>query len=342
MSRSMKGLALLVCFLGAGWISSLMLGARSSAGSSSLVPVALEGSPFRRVWRPWPGREAGSQAYLGEASWIVDLAAAGSGSLFALSLPANMIGRLDADGTVGAEIEPTPNFGFAIDLEVDEAGRLLVLIANENRLARYRRDGTLIDSLDLEEPAIRVASLPGGRFVTLSRTSGDHLFCLYDAEGRLERRFGRVLEGAEQPAQIVQGQLASRAGAGFFYAPLYLGIVAGFDAGAQQRFMSAAVGPTLVPRAVKDSYGHPKVAPGSPYRTMDLKATRTHVWVLSEAGSKRDGRILDVYGAERGDYRFSYRLPCRPKSLAMAGDRLFTAEKNRITRWSMPADFDAL
>lgn len=323
-----------------GWTSSFLLD--DGSVELGLAPEVASESPWRREWRAWPGTAARSHEYGAETSIVMDFEVSRrTGELFALAMPEGRLGRLSLDGTVGAEAEVTSGPGFPIDLEVDSEDRVLVLIAKENRLVRLTGDLAAIDSLPLGEPATRVATLAEGGFVTLSQSSGDHLFCRYDARGRLERCFGEVLAGGSQPPLVVQGWIFGGGTGGFSYAPLYLGVLAAFDEAAQARFMTLAVGPRHVPRATVEE-GLLQVEPGSPFRSMDLTATGARIIVLSESSSRREGRVLDFYRSGDGGYLFSCRLPNRPKAIAVAGDRFFTAEGNRLTEWSLPVDVDEL
>jgi hypothetical protein len=122
-----------------------------------------------------------------------------AGRYYVLAAPAKTIAIFQADGKRVGQIPGANSSGakivYAEDFDVDAKGRVYVADRGANAVKIFEADGSLAATIPVTAPTSIVA-LAGGGFAIAGLRS-EKLVQIYDANGKQERGFGQVPEGAE-------------------------------------------------------------------------------------------------------------------------------------------------
>ena len=111
-----------------------------------------------------------------------------------------------------------------------------------------------------------------------------------------------------------------------------MGILASYTFDGRPRFFRRTIGPLRLPPVHFDTAGGQTIDPAAPQASFSASVVGRDLFVLN-AGNGKD-RVIDVYDAGTGSYRWSLRPP-EPDTryVVLTADRLFSASRRGVTIW---------
>jgi hypothetical protein len=100
-------------------------------------------------------------------------------------------------------------------------------------------------------------------------------------------------------------------------------------------FFRRTLEPVPLPEIHIDATVGQSIPQESPLASISGSAVGTDLWVLSATGDGTSGeRVLDVYDAGTGTYRYSVEPPEKDaRYVVLTGERLFSAGRGDVTIW---------
>ncbi len=125
---------------------------------------------------------------------VASIKSDGAGRYYVLAAPAKIIAIYQADGKRIGQIPNANSRGakivYAEDIDVDSKGRIFVADRGANAVKIFEPDGSLDATIPVIAP-MSLAALSGGEFAVAGLRSAQ-LISIYDAQGKVARRFGEV------------------------------------------------------------------------------------------------------------------------------------------------------
>ncbi len=343
MSREKTFLYALVVLVASGLIFGTLRGGSIQIQRSWLIEPAPQPT-LERSWssmefaeRPFGAANSGWQLIKGEA-----VAGTPGGALLVLDWGRPAVHQLDFDGgsrvsflgpaTLVEDLFPPP-----IDFAVGASGEVAAVFSRDPSVHFFAAGGEPLSVLPLEGDPLRVAVTTEDRLVVMTAT-GEDLFEIFDREGRLLKRFGRLIEGEYQDRVLLDGDLAADGMGGFVYAPYYLGLIASYTGEGELRFLVRTVpeGPRELPLIIVGDDGSRRILPGTPRSCLTVHVDGGRIYRLSERETRASRRrILDAYRSSDGLYLESIRLPNGPRDAFLVGDLLYTVHEQRVREWQL-------
>ena len=260
------------------------------------VPVALP-----TLLRPGPGGDV----------YVLD-----SGELQVL--------RISPDGRILAAFRDT-SLGNLTDVAVGQNGEVWACDLDHNGIVVFSASGKLVRKIELEPPIGRLARTPRG-FVATSIAGGEGLFRQYSEKGEMEGAFGAYFPEEFNTSIAADGWIIPGKD-GFFYPLRNAGYILSYGWDGKLRFFRNTIDLITLPEVRADSAGRQSV-PAAALVSMSGSVVGNELFVLT------GGKMLDVYDAETGSYRYSLRPPEKDaRYVVLTGDRLYSASGRTVTVW---------
>ncbi len=225
----------------------------------------------------------------------------------------------------GAFVNPT---GFS----VGPGGEVWVCDPRQRRIAGLNSDGSM-QTVTPKSAIDRVAAV-GDVLVTMAPPGSERLFEVYNLSGERLKAFGEFLEDQSGKGIILDGNIVGDAESrGFIYGGRYIGVIAGYGADGEQRFVVQTIGGTAPP-TVLDVDGRRKIKPSTTRSVMSMSILDNQLYVLS--GTRAEGagmQVMDVYDKRDGNYLYSLKLPVVCTEAVVRPDYIYTLGDGGVTVW---------
>lgn len=174
------------------------------------------------------------------------------------------------------------------DIAVGRSGQLWILNQRESKVRRFSRECRLLSEFKVSLIAGKIAANAFGEVIVLS-TTGQSLFDLFSADGKLLRSFGERIDYGDEvrTAELNNGSLAADSAGGFFFSFNYPSLVRHY--GRNGRLLSEFKPETDVPIAP------PNIIVGGSGGGMSVTA-KYQIFVLDIAADKHDRLYLLMSG----------------------------------------------
>lgn len=254
----------------------------------------------------------------------------GRGNLYILDSGRSAVVKLSPEGRPLAEYQD-PSVVNPTDVAVGKAEEVWMCDLDRGVIAVFSADGKVEQRLHLYPAAGRLIPDPKGGFVATSLAGGEGLFRRYSDQGDLEGSFGALFQKDFQTWIAADGWFVP-AGPGVLIYPFRnAGLLISYSMGGRLRFFRNTIVPVPLPRIRVDAAGRQSVPPETPVSTVSGSVVGDSLYLLAPTG---DGKVLDVYGADDGSYRYSIKPP-EPDAryVVLTEDRLYSASKRGVTIW---------
>jgi hypothetical protein len=236
----------------------------------------------------------------------------------------------------GQEKDTGPDaFANPTGFSVGPGGEVWVCDPRQRRIAGFNPDGST--QTVTPKSAIDRVTVVGNVLVTMAPPGSDRLFEVYNLSGERLKAFGELLEDQSGKGIILDGNIISDAESrGFIYGGRYIGVIAGYGAEGEQRFVVQTIGGTAPPK-VLDVDGRRKINPNSTRSVLSMSLLGNELYVLS--GARANGaagasvQIMDVYDKRDGNYLYSLKLPVACKEAVVRPNYIYTLGDGGVTVW---------
>jgi hypothetical protein len=255
----------------------------------------------------------------------------GRGNLYVLDSGESQVERYSLDGRLASVYGPA-DLGNPSDMAVGEDGSVQVLDPDRRRITVFSPQGTIARRIALDRTAFRIALDRQNGFVAALHRSGRHLFQRFSAGGEPGAAFGAFFPEEVQSSLTADGWIVPIGPDAFVYPFRHAGLLASYTLDGRLRFFRRTIDPLRLPPVHFDTAGGQTIDPAAPQASFSASVVGRDLFVLS-AGSGKD-RVVDVYDAETGSYRWSLRPP-EPDAryVVLTADRLFSASRRGVTIW---------
>lgn len=254
------------------------------------------------------------------------------GNLFVLDSADRQIEKISAAGEPLATYGPA-DFQNPSDFAVAESGEVWVCDPNSKQITIFSPGGQIARVIRLDARPIRIILDARGGFLVLQDAGASGLFHRYSAEGRPLGSFGTFFPDALQNSLTADGWLLGIGSRASAHAFRHAGLLASYTQDGRLRFFRETIDPVPLPKITIDSAGSQRMDRKRRRSALSVSALGDEIYLLGTEGTKST-RVLDVYGAEDGSYRFSLASPDHGlHSLTMAPGRLYGARQHDLTIW---------
>lgn len=251
------------------------------------------------------------------------------GGLYVLDSGRSAVVKLSPEGRLLATYQD-PSVINPTDVAVGN-GRVWVCDPDHNAVAVFSAGGNLDRKIKLDPAVGRLALDPEGGFVATSLAGGEGLFRRYSRRGEPKGSFGRLFEEDFQTSVAADGWIVP-AGPGILIYPFRnAGLLISYSVDGRLRFFRQTIIPMPLPKVRVDAAGRQSPLAETPVSTISGSVAGDRLYLLSPMG---DGKVLDVYGAADGGYRYSMKPP-EPDAryVVLTEDRLYSASQRGVTIW---------
>lgn len=299
-------------------------------------PLSLaEGSPpprpqeaRERVWRtarfePVANVPAGEGKMLAMPTVLrVD----GRGDVYILDSGRSEVRRLSPAGRP-LTVYSDPSLGNPTDVAVGAGGEVWVCDPDHHQIAVFSAAGRLLRKIEVDPAVARLIVNPAGGFVAVGLTGGEGLFRRYSADGEPEGSFGALFQEEFHTWVPADGWFVSGEPGVLIYPFRYAGLLVSYTMDGRLRFFRQTIAPVPLPNVRIDAAGRPSV-PDAPLVSVSSSIVGEDLFVFTGE------RVLDVYDAEAGSYRYSIRPPEKDaRYVVLTADRLYSASRRGVTVW---------
>lgn len=306
------------------------------------VALEVREAAEERVWRPTPARHVFNVEGQGEGRLLKP-------GLLRLDAAENLY-VLDHGDLLVKKYSPQAEllqlFGWGrgrapgellnpTDFAVSSTGEIWICDPIQSGISIFTPEGDFVQRVPLSVRPYRLALDPRGGFTVLGEASGDALFQVYDSDFLKVNEFGRFVEHQSRNLLAVEGWLAPMSSGGFVYAPVWLGVLASYDAEGEVRSVTRTFGFQEVPRVLVDRRGYRRIDPRAPRLVQGVTTWNDNVHLFAataEAGRRR--AVIDVFSAD-GRYLHSMRLPAKAKSAHLTDRFIYLVEETTVSKWSL-------
>jgi hypothetical protein len=295
------------------------------------APVAQESG--KRVWRTEPfARIAAVAAGEGQPLQLPTLLRTDErGDVYVLDSGDLHVKKLAADGRVAAAYGAA-DLGNPTDFAVASDGEVWVVEPDQKRITVFSPVGAVARRIDLDERPMRLGLDGPGGFVSTWMAGSEGLFHHYSRTGERAGSFAALFPERLQNALALDGWLVPTGADSFVYLFRNAGLLAAFTTDGRPLFFRRTIEPVPLPEVRIDVAGVQSVPREAPLASISGSTVVGELWVLSAEG--RGERVLDVYDAGTGTYRYSVAPPEKDaRYVVVTADRLFSASARGVTIW---------
>jgi len=296
---------------------------RAATYQLSLAPGAPQPRPQETRERVW--REASFERIATVPVGLATLLRLGpEGDVYVLDSGRSQVLRLSPEGQALTTYQDS-SLGNPTDVAVGADGEVWVCDLDHSGIAVFSAAGRLVGRIDLDPPVGRLALTPGG-FMATGIAGGKGLFRKYSAQGKLEGSFGALFPEELQTSIAADGWIVPGVD-GFFYPLRNAGLLVSYTWDGRLRFFRQTIDPASLPKVRVDAAGRQSV-PDAKVVSISSSVVGDDLFVLTGE------RVLDVYDAESGSYRYSVRPPEGDvRYVVLTEERLYSASKRGVTVW---------
>ena len=254
----------------------------------------------------------------------------GRGNLYVLDSGESQVERYTLDGQPGAVYGPA-DLGIPSDVAVAEDGTVQVLDPDRRRITVFSSQGAVVRRIALDRNVFRISLDGRNGFVAVLHRSGKHLFQRFSANGEPGATFGTFFPEEVQSSLTADGWIVPSGPDSFVYPLRHVGILASYTFDGGLRFFRRTIDPLRLPPVHFDTAGGQTIGPTEPQASFSASVVGPDLFVLD--ASQKD-RVIDVYDAATGSYRWSMHPP-EPDAryVVLTADRLFSASRRGVTIW---------
>jgi hypothetical protein len=254
------------------------------------------------------------------------------GGLYVLDSGRSAVVKLSPEGRLLATYQD-PSVVNPTDVAVGE-GEVWVCDPDHGAVAVFSAGGHLDRRIKLDPAAGRLALDPEGGFVATSLAGGEGLFRRYSRDGDPKGSFGALFQEDFQTSVAADGWIVP-AGSGVLIYPFRnAGLLVSYSVDGRLRFFRQTIVPMTLPKVRVDAAGRQSPLADTPVSTISGSVAGDSLYLLSAAGNEK---VLDVYGAADGSYRYSMKPP-EPDAryVVLTEDLLYSASARGVTIWRRP------
>jgi len=223
------------------------------------------------------------------------------------------------------------------DLQVLPNGDVWVADFTGGKIEVFSPQGSLRQTLRLDRQPYRIIPESGGKFTLMLPLVSEQLFARFSADAKLQGEFGKLLDDRLNGLAL-DGWLGQADRGSLLYVPYYFGWIASYSVSGDLKFLVETIDRVPAPSVHRDSNGYIWVDPDTRVSAKSASLSGDSLYVLSgnDAGS-RMSRMVDVYNAGDGSYRYSFNAP-EPGTMALMqgdGDSLYMVKDTSVCRWTL-------
>lgn len=261
------------------------------------------------------------------------------GDLYALDSGDLRIKKISADGQL-LRSYGAADLGNPMDVAVAPSGEVWVTEPDQTRITVFSSTGAVARRIRLAEAAVRLALDPqpdeGGGFVVTRFEGSEGLFHRYSvtaAGAEPAGSFAALFPERFQNSLALDGWMVPLSPGAFVYLFRNAGLLAAFTWQGRPLFFRRTLDPVPLPEVHIDPAIGQSVPRESPLASISGSVVGDDLWVLSATGRSGE-RVLDVYDARTGTYRYSVEPPEKDaRYVVLTSDRLFSAGRGGVTVW---------
>lgn len=335
MPRERTFWLILASLILAGFVASLF-GQRPHTEQVTLSPEAPPLESQKSIARVWKEAEFKKIAAIptGQGSRLERptlLRTDRQRNLYVLDSEHRRIERISPSGELLATY--ASDFQNPSDVVVAESGEVWVCDPAPQQITVFSPKGRIARVIRLEAMPMRIALDPKGGFLAMLHAEGAQLFRRYSPEGRPLEAFGTFFPEARQNALTADGWFLPIGSGAIAYPFENAGLLASYSLDGRLRFFRETIDPAPLPVIAIDAAGGQRMAAKARRSTLSSSVLGDEIYLLGPQG-KKSTRVLDVYGAKDGSYRYSLAPPDRDlRSFALAPGILYGASRHGLTIW---------
>jgi hypothetical protein len=223
-----------------------------------------------------------------------------------------------------------------MDVAVAPSGEVWVTEPDQTRITVFSSAGAVARRIRLAEAAVRLGLKGGGGdggFVATRFEGSEGLFHRYSAAGEPAGSFATLFPERLQNSLALDGWMVPIGPDSFVYLFRNAGLLAAFTWQGRPLFFRRTLDPVPLPEVHIDPAIGQSVPRESPLASISGSVVGDDLWVLSAAGDTGE-RVLDVYDARTGTYRYSVEPPEKDaRYVVLTAGRLFSASQRGVTVW---------
>ncbi|MEA2603909.1 MAG: hypothetical protein QOF89_4901 [Acidobacteriota bacterium] len=256
----------------------------------------------------------------------------GEGNLYVLDSGDRRIKKYSATGeprvAFGAEDLQNPS-----DVAVAPGGAVWVLDPNPRKVLIFDPQGAVTRRVTFDRLVWRLVLDDGGGFVATLPAGTSTLFQRYSSAGLPGSSFGTLFPSELQNALTMDGWMVDAGSGAFIYVFIHEGLLASYSPDGRLRYLRATIEAPPLPQIRVDAAGGQTIDPDAQKSSISGSLSEKDLYVLALA-APGTRRVLDVYDAESGSYRYSLEPPDRDtRYVIVTPQRLYSASRSRVTVW---------
>jgi DNA-binding beta-propeller fold protein YncE len=256
----------------------------------------------------------------------------GRGDLYVLDSGDLRIKKLSADGQL-LRSYGAADLGSPMDVAVAPSGEVWVTEPDQTRITVFSSTGAVARRIRLAEAAVRLGLDADGGFVATRFEGSEGLFHRFSATAEPAGSFAALFPDRLQNSLALDGWMVPIGPSSFVYLFRNAGLLAAFTWQGRPLFFRRTLDPVPLPEVHIDPAIGQSVPQESPLASISGSVVGEDLWVLSAAGDPGE-RVLDVYDARTGSYRYSVEPPEKDaRYVVLTSDRLFSAGRRGVTVW---------
>jgi hypothetical protein len=218
------------------------------------------------------------------------------------------------------------------DVAVDAGGEVWICDPRPKRLYVFSPDGKVVRRLSFDRMVWRMIQGPTGDLVATVPAQGEPLFQRFSGTGRPGKQFGKLLEEEMQNALTADGWMVPVNVNEFIYLFRHVGLIASYSMDGKFRYLRRTIDPVPLPEVRIDASGGYSVSKDAPLASISGSVVQGELLILTVR--KGGERVLDVYDAGTGAYRYSFRPPETDSRYALlTSERFYNASRRGLTIW---------
>ena len=260
----------------------------------------------------------------------------GEGNLYVVDSRDHRVKKFSSAGeplmVFGAEDLQNPS-----DVALAPGGEVWVVDPNPRKILVFSAGGTVARRISFDRLVWRLVLDNRGGFVATLPSGASTLFQRYSRTGGAEHQFGTLFPPDLQNALTLDGWMVGSGGGGFIYVFAHEGLLASYSPEGALRYLRATIEAPPLPQIKVDAAGGQTFGPEAPRVTISGSLSGPDLYVLATGPGQR--RVLDVYDAASGSYRYSLEPP-DPESryVTISPGRLYSASRSQVTIWETHLD----